>query len=191
MGLGVARNFIDKKYSVIWVSRNSLLKDIQKNLSVCYEKDKIDKKLLVITYKTFTNLLQNKNKYARDNLSNTLIIIDEAHKLFDGSLSKLEAPNLEILKEAIKHKTCKVMLMTATPFIQEPMQLIKLLNLIVETKMSEDFEEFAKEYLESDKVLFSYKGANLFVKNVYKNISYLDMSKDNSKFAIQIKNDVI
>ena len=83
------------------------------------------------------------------------------------------------------------MLMTATPFIQEPMQLIKLLNLIVETKMSEDFEEFAKEYLESDKVLFSYKGANLFVKNIYKNISYLDMSKDNSKFAIQIKNDVI
>lgn len=191
LGLGVARNFIDKKYSVIWVSRNSLLKDIQKNLSVCYEKDKIDKKLLVITYKTFTNLLQNKNKYARDNLSNTLIIIDEAHKLFDGSLSKLEAPNLEILKEAIKHKTCKVMLMTATPFIQEPMQLIKLLNLIVETKMSEDFEEFAKEYLESDKLLFSYKGANKFVMNVYKNISYLDMSKDNSKFAIQIKNDVI
>jgi Rad3-related DNA helicase len=135
-------------------------------------------------------MLQNKNKYARDNLSNTLIIIDEAHKLFDGSLSRLESPDLDVLCEAIKHKTCKLMLMTATPYIQDPMQLIKILNLITEEKMPENIEDFAKEYLEDGKV-FSYTGANKFVRNVYKNISYLDMSKDNTKFAIQIKNDVV
>ena len=190
LGLGVARNFIDKQYSVIWVSRGTLLRDIQKNVELCYDKDKIDKGLIAVSYKTFTNMLQNKNKYARDNLSNTLIIIDEAHKLFDGSLSKLESPNLDVLREAIKHKTCKLMLMTATPYMQDPMQLIKILNLITEEKMPESIEDFAKEYLEDGKI-FSYTGVNKFVKNVYKNISYLDMSKDNTKFAIQIKNDVV
>lgn len=191
LGLGVARNFINKKYSVIWVSRTSLLKDIEKNVKLCYDKDKIDKGLIVVSYKTFTNLLENKNRYARENLHNTLIIIDEAHKLFDGSLSRLEAPNLNILKEKIKTKSCYIMLMTATPYIQDPMQLIKILNLITEEKMPEDFETFSQDYLEKDKVFFSYTGANKFVKNVYKNISYLDITNDKSKFAIQVKNDVI
>mgnify|MGYP001442842652 FL=1 len=57
--------------------------------------------------------------------------------------------------------------------------------------MPEDFETFAQDYLEKDKVFFSYTGANKFVKNVYKNISYLDIANDKSKFAIQVKNDVI
>ena len=190
MGLGVARNFIDKNYSVIWVSRGSLLKDIQKNVLLCYGKDKLDYKLLAISYKTFTNLLQNKNKYARSNLENTLVIIDEAHKMFDGSLSSLESPDINILREAIKHKTCKLMLMTATPFISDPMQLIKLLNLITDVKMPEEFSEFSKEYLE-DGVKFSYNGINKFIKNTYKHISYLNETKDNSMFAIQVKNDII
>ena len=82
------------------------------------------------------------------------------------------------------------MLMTATPFISDPIQLIKLLNLITDTKMPEDFSEFSKEYLE-DGVKFSYKGINKFVSNIYKNISYLNATKDNSMFAIQVKNDII
>ena len=83
LGLGVARNFIDKKYSVIWVSRGTLLKDIQKNVELCYDKDKIDKGLIAVSYNTFTNMLQHKNNYARDNVSNTLIIIEEVNKLID------------------------------------------------------------------------------------------------------------
>lgn len=190
VGLGVARNFIDKKYSVIWVSRGNLLKDIQKNIEICYGKSKLDKNVIAISYKTFTNLLQNKNKYARSNLENTLVIIDEAHKMFDGSLSSLESPNLNILREAIKHRTCKLMLMTATPFISDPMQLIKLLNLITDTKMPEDFKEFSKEYLEDD-LIFSNSGSKKFIDNIYKNISYVDITKDNSMFAISVKNDIV
>jgi len=56
--------------------------------------------------------------------------------------------------------------------------------------MPEDFSEFSKEYLE-DGVKFSYKGINKFVSNIYKNISYLNATKDNSMFAIQVKNDII
>ena len=48
----------------------------------------------------------------------------------------------------------------------------------------------SKEYLE-DGVKFSYKGINKFVSNIYKNISYLNATKDNSMFAIQVKNDII
>ena len=52
--------------------------------------------------------------------------------------------------------------------------------------------EAKNEITEKKKVNRNEFGSkDLFVKNVYKNISYLDMSKDNSKFAIQIKNDVI
>ena len=43
------------------------------------------------------------------------------------------------------------LLMTATPYIQDPIQLIKILNLITEEKMSENIEDFAKEYLEDGK----------------------------------------
>ena len=185
LGLGVASNFVTKGYQVIWVSKNSLLKDIEKNKEMCYGL-KTNKLLLPVSYKTFTNLLQNKNKYARSNLDKTLIIIDEVHKLFDGSLSTLEKPNIDILRKSIQSKTCKVLLMTATPFISDPMQLIKILNLIVDTPMPEDFQQFKLKYLEDD-IKFSYKGGIEFIENIYKHIS---VSSDNSKYAIQVKNEI-
>ena len=185
LGLGVASNFVLKNYQVIWVSRNSLLRDIEKNREMCYGLQN-NKLLLPVSYKTFTNLLQNKNKYARDNLDKTLIIIDEAHKLFDGSLSKLEMPDLNVLRKAIKSKTCKILLMTATPFISDPMQLIKLLNLIVDVPMPENFQEFKLKYLENE-IKFSYKGGIEFIENIHKHIS---VSSDKSKYAIQVKNEI-
>jgi hypothetical protein len=56
--------------------------------------------------------------------------------------------------------------------------------------MPEEFSEFSKEYLE-DGVKFSSKGANKIISNIYKNISYIDSTKDNSMFAITVKNDII
>lgn len=185
LGLGVASNFVTKGYQVIWVSKNSLLKDIEKNKEMCYGL-KTTKLLLPVSYKTFTNLLQNKNRYARKNLDKTLIIIDEAHKLFDNSLSTLEKPDIDILRKSIQSKTCKVLLMTATPFMSDPMQLIKILNLIVDNPMPHDFQQFKLKYLEDD-VKFSYKGGMEFIENIYKHIS---VSSDNSKYAIQVKNEI-
>lgn len=191
LALGVAANFIKNDYMIIWVSRTSLLSDIRKNLLQCYGSDTLDKNILTIGYRSFSNMLNKTNKLYQKlknkDLSNTLIIIDEAHKLFDNSLSNLEKPDILILKEKIKNKTCKLLLMTATPFIKEPMDLIKLLNLILYNKLPEDKTQFASEYLENNLINFSKKGAIKFINKLYKNISFLDMNKDISKFAIQVR----
>ena len=194
LGLGVASSFIKKGYTVIWVSRSSLLIDIRKNLVNCYGSDFLDQNLLTMGYRTFSNMLNKSNqlysklkKKGKEDLSKTLIIIDEAHKLFDDSLSSNEKPDIDILKDKIKNKTCRLLLMTATPFINEPMHLIKLLNLILYDKLPENKTEFTNSFLQSDGINFTIKGATEFINQIHKNISYLDLTKDLSKFAIQVR----
>ena len=126
-------------------------------------------------------------KKGKEDLSKTLIIIDEAHKLFDDSLTANEKPDIDILKDKIKNKTCRLLLMSATPFINEPMHLIKLLNLILYDKLPENKTEFTNSFLQSDGINFTIKGATEFINKIHKNISYLDLTKDLSKFAIQVR----
>ena len=92
-----------------------------------------------------------------------------------------------LLKDKIKNKTCRLLLMSATPFINEPMHLIKLLNLILYDKLPENKTEFTNSFLQSDGINFTIKGATEFINKIHKNISYLDLTKDLSKFAIQVR----
>ena len=93
------------------VTRSSLIPDIQKNVDNCYKGDIKSKEWIKpMSYKTFTNMLNEKNKRyeemlkrnPKDNLlRNTLLIIDEAHKLFDGSMVKQETPDVDILQRFV------------------------------------------------------------------------------------------
>lgn len=165
--------------------------------------------MMPISYKQFSNLLAKKNKIynelvkingSDDILKKTLIIIDEAHKLFSKDLPLSERPNIKILKEKIKYSyekskenSVKLLLMTATPFTNEPMDLIKLINLMKEEKheIPENLENFKEKYLKDDDSYdFTDEGKIEYLNDITGYISYLNRDKDARQFAIPNIEDI-
>jgi len=73
--------------------------------------------------------------------------------------------------------------MTATPFTEDGMEMIKLLNLLREdTKFDTDFSEFSSRYLD-DGGYFTKVGLRQFQDKVSGYISYLNRSQDARNFA--------
>ena len=161
-----------------------------------------------ISYKQFTNLIKGKNKFYQqmvarngkeDPFKKTLIIIDEIHKVYSNTLSRLEKPNPEVLQDMVqksysvsKKDSLKLLLMSATPITEDPMSAVKILNLLLEgdDRFPEDFEEFKSLYC-NDNGLFSNLGSFSFVDKVSGLISYIDRSNDRSQFAYPVMNDII
>ena len=161
-----------------------------------------------ISYKQFTNLIKGKNKFYQqmvarngkeDPFKKTLIIIDEIHKVYSDTLSRLEKPNPEVLQDMVqksysvsKKDSLKLLLMSATPITEDPMSAVKILNLLLEgdDRFPEDFEEFKSLYC-NDNGLFSNLGSFSFVDKVSGLISYIDRSNDRSQFAYPVMNDII
>ena len=100
-----------------------------------------------MSYKQFTNLVSGKNKQykilkekngSNDILKKTLIIIDEAHKLYGGfDLKPTEKPDMEKFYNMIQNSyeksgsdSTRLLLMTATPIVKDPMEFMKLLNTV-------------------------------------------------------------
>lgn len=156
--------------------------------------------IMPISYKQFTNMLNKKNNIydtmvkingKTDPLRKTLVIIDEVHKLYTPDLPSSERPNLKTLKENIQNSydvsgkdSVRLLLMTATPYTSNPMDLIKIINLMKERneEMPETFELFEKEYLD-DNALFTDDGAKKYLDNITPYISYLNREKDIRQFA--------
>jgi hypothetical protein len=152
-----------------------------------------------ISYKQFSNMLLKKNKVynemvrrngSDDPLRKTLLIIDEAHKLYSPTVAKSERANTNILEKMIQKSydksgadSVRVLLMTATPFTEDGMEMIKLLNLLREdTKFDTDFGEFSSRYLD-DGGYFTKVGLRQFQDKVSGYISYLNRSQDARNFA--------
>lgn len=156
-----------------------------------------------MSYKQFTNLINKKNiiynemvkrNGKNDPFRKTLIIIDEAHKLFDENVPPLERPDIKALKKAIYHSynysktdSCKLLLMTATPYTNDPMQLFKLLNLLREDDyFDEDFDSFKNKYLDPDTYKFKQDMNKEFLDKITGYISYLNREKDVRQFAYPV-----
>ena len=117
-------------YSILWVTRNSLMADVYKNIfgSVCSipiaeyiqggkelpsdvsaQKKVLSKAWFApISYRTFQNALQGKNELGRmlktkheDPLHKTFLIMDEIHKLQDGDLGASESADFTIIQQYI------------------------------------------------------------------------------------------
>ena len=154
-----------------------------------------------ISYKQFTNLISGKNQlYSKlvqkngkeDPLRKTLLIIDEAHKLYSGDdLSTAERPDVNTLYRVITDSyqksgmdSVRLLLMTATPYTNDPLDLVKLINLCKPKKdaVETDFEAFKKLYL-NEKGIFTKKGKFEFLNKVAGIISYLNREFDVRQFA--------
>ena len=154
-----------------------------------------------LSYKQFTNLISEKNAYYNklvdingkvDPLKRTLLIIDEAHKLYSPSdLNILERPDTNKLKQTILNSyevsganSVKVLLMTATPIMNDAMELIKLLNLCKERhkQMPDTYGSFSSKYLDNEGK-FSKEGGKLYMDDITGHVSYLSRTKDVRQFA--------
>lgn len=159
-----------------------------------------------ISYKQFSNMLLQKNKIydemvkrngKEDPLKKTLLIIDEAHKLYSPGVAANEKPNTNILEEMIQSsydksgkESVRLLMMTATPYTEDGMEMIKLLNLLRDDeKFPDNFEEFTQTYL-NDEGKFTKKGLKLFQNQITGYISYLNRSQDARNFAYPIIENV-
>jgi hypothetical protein len=154
-----------------------------------------------MSYKQFSNLVSKKNQIyetmvkingKEDPLRKTLLIIDEAHKLYGGGdLSSIETPDMVALHASLMNsyvmsgkESVKLLLMTATPIQTDPMELIKLVNLfkMPNKQMPNNFDVFSEEYL-NDNGLFKPEGLHKFRNEITGYISYLNREKDARQFS--------
>lgn len=160
-----------------------------------------------ISYKQFSNMLEGKNDMynmmvkrngKEDILRKTLVIIDEVHKLYATDLPLLERPNVNVIKNKIKHSytvsgkdSVKLLLMSATPYTTNPMDLIKFINFMKENnEIPENFEIFQHKYLDNSGK-FTDMGAVDFLDDITPYISYLNRENDVRQFAYPIYYDVL
>jgi len=158
-------------------------------------------KIRPMSYKQFSNLVSKQNSYYKDlvkingeadPLRKTLLIIDEAHKLYGGGdLSSIERPDMKALHQALMNSyavsgadSVKLLLMTATPITQSPMELIQLINLCkpIDEQMPTDFSEFSENYL-NEMGQFTGKGRDKYLDDISGYVSYLNREKDARQFS--------
>ena len=154
-----------------------------------------------MSYKQFSNLVSKKNQIYEtmvkingkdDPLRKTLLIIDEAHKLYGGGdLSSIETPDMVSLHASLMNsyimsgsESVKLLLMTATPIQTDPMELIKLINLfkMPNEQMPANFDMFSEEYL-NDNGFFRPDKLDKFRNEIAGHISYLNREKDARQFS--------
>ena len=156
-----------------------------------------------ISFKQFSNACLKKNDVYRDlkkqngeadPFKKTLIIIDEAHKLYATDVVGSERPDIEAITTAIQNSykvsgkdSARLLLMTATPYTTNPFDLMKLVNLMKEDneQLPVTFDAFYREYLADDGT-FSSAGKKFFANDVTGYISYLNRSNDARQFAYPV-----
>ena len=156
-----------------------------------------------ISFKQFSNACLKKNDVYRelkkkngeaDPFKNTLIIIDEAHKMYSTDVIGSERPDVDAITTSIQNSykvsgknSARLLLMTATPYTTNPMDLVKLVNLMKEEseQMPVKFTDFYEEYLDDDGS-FSTAGKKFFANDLSGYVSYLNRSNDARQFAYPI-----
>jgi hypothetical protein len=155
-----------------------------------------------MSYKQFSNLVSKKNAFyqtlvkengVEDPLRKTLLIIDEAHKLYGGGdLSSLERPDMKAFHSALMNSymisgidSVRVLLMTATPITENPMELVQLINLCrpIEVQLPDTLDSFSQNYLKEDGS-FTQQGQAQFLDDIAGHISYLNREKDARQFSL-------
>ena len=161
-----------------------------------------------LSYRQFSNMLSGKGGLAhdleklngkRDPLSKCFIVIDEAHKLYAADVAGSEKANIDIIKASLMNSytvsgkdAAKVLLMTGTPYTDDPMDMIKLLNLLRKPsdQLPEVFDTFAQTYLSSATGAFTEYGRDKFMRDIAGSVSYLNRSNDIRTFAYPIIKDI-
>eukprot|EP00960_Hanusia_phi_P019877 586662-Hanusia_phi.AAC.1 len=146
--IAVASTAFEKEdYTILWVCNVAIQEKMKYENLVVPSRMAAAKKHLSenwmdpISYKQFSNMLLKKNKIydemvkrngEADPLKKTLLIIDEAHKIYGSNTPANEKPNREILEQVIDNSyrisgkdSVKILAMTGTPYTQDAMEMIQ------------------------------------------------------------------
>lgn len=161
-----------------------------------------------MSYRQFSNVVQGKNPIYEvlkkrngkaDPLKKTLIIIDEAHKLYSSDFKGAEKPDVPAFMAALQNsyavsgpESARVLLMTATPYNESPMELMSLLNLcrVKDDHLPTELTKFAEKYMDLTGN-FTEDGLLEYMNAVAGQISYLNREADPSQFAQPILHEVV
>ena len=188
-----------------------IAEEVKKGFVVPQEQDK-RRRLLSrnwlepMSYKQFSNLLAGNNDYykklkerngAEDVIKKTLIIIDEAHKLYGGDLKAMEKPDMGIMEKLLQNsyrksgaESARLLIMTATPFTNSPIEMFQLLNLCREKDLfPTTMAAFKTKYMNEQNIL-SKQGIQLLANQTAGYISYLNREHDPTQFAQPVMIDV-
>ena len=152
-----------------------------------------------ISYKQFNNALLRQNRlfdylvrrngYA-DPFKKTLLIIDEAHLLMSPTMKEKDKPDVNLLKTWLRHsykvsgtESARLILMSATPVVDNPFDFMRLLNLTGEEDLPQTAEDVTRAYLNKSTMTFTKNGVTAFGDAVETRISYLNRMKDIRQFA--------
>lgn len=198
--INLFKHFEKLGFNTIFVTRTTLKKDIDKAIDLL----PLNGNLARFSYKQISNICRRKgqnyikllekarklNASTNDPFYKTLIIIDEAHKLYTKDLKPQEMHDVKAIEKMIfesynnsKQNRNRIVLMSATPITEDPMEIIELFNLIItDPKDRFDIINFNSDHLNGHGE-FSKDGINKFKCKVKGLISFLDLSRDPSKFA--------
>lgn len=189
-------------YLTLWITRTTLRKDLQKALDMLPAP--LKNTLVTLSYKQFSNVCKQrgllyhslikriKKKYGiitTNPLTKTLIIIDESHKLYSLDLKPQEQHNMPVIEKTIfdSYKNpsirCRVVLMSATPISNDPIEVIHQFNLLF-TKESDRFnvDTFKQYYLDINGK-FTEKGDTKFKNCINGVCSFVETFRNPGLFA--------
>jgi hypothetical protein len=98
---------------------------------------------------------------------------------------------MKVLESAIQQSyeisgmdSVKVLLMTATPITQDPIELVKLINLMKPSQyqLPSEFDDFARKFLD-EHGRFTPEGEKMYLDSIAGHVSYLNREKDARQFA--------
>jgi hypothetical protein len=127
-----------------------------------------------------------------DPLRKTLVIIDEAHKLYSNMTSAAEKPDMHTLETWVANsykvsgeQSVRILAMTGTPYLDDGMDMIKLLNLLRPTnsQFPISFDAFSAKYLDANTGKFTADGKTVFLDDIAGYVSYLNRTRDGRNFA--------
>lgn len=159
-----------------------------------------------LSYRQFTNVLKSihnnkpndiaqiliKRNGSSDPLKDTLIIVDEAHQLYEME-SPRQKPEMSIFEKSVDasysksgKKSVKLLLLTATPLfginVENQEKFFKLLNLMKINKLPTGIQDIRASFFDNDGN-FTSNGMKKFRNEIKGLISYLDISNDPTQFA--------
>jgi hypothetical protein len=200
----IIKNFQEKGFNAVWITRGTLKKDLDKALTLL----PTPKAFPVFSYKQLSNICKKKGenykyliekaKKAGANDSNTdpfyksVVIVDEAHKLYTKDLKPQEQHDIKAIESAFFNSysnsgenRLRLCLMSGTPIAEDPRELLRLLNLIIQEKKNRfDIEPFYKNFVKDS--LVDPELQSEFKEKTKGLVSFLDASKNASTFA-QVK----
>lgn len=197
--IAIVKQFMERGFNCVWVTRTTLKKDLDKGLALL----PLPKSFPIYSYKQWSNICKRKgenyasllakakakNSETTDPFYKTVVIVDEAHKLYTKDLKPQELHDISKIQKCIfdsysrsKENRLRLVLMTGTPLTEDPLELVQLLNLLITQEENRiDVGDFS---LESSRDIQDFKSRTEDL------VSYIDSSLDPSKFATVKYNEV-